>query len=101
MHYSVDTPNKYEISEDAQKVVEIKIIDILYNNKVSQLVYMRDITVYVNQNPEIITEKKEEDDEDLDAKAVTRSLLKSPITYIKALTEEVNNDIEIIQVYQD
>ena len=57
MHYRVDTPNRYEISEDAQKVVEIKIIDILYNNKVSKLVYMRDITGYVYQNPEIITQK--------------------------------------------
>ena len=98
MHYRVDTPNRYEISEDAQKVVEIKIIDILYNNKVSQLVYMRDITGYVNQNPEIITEKKEEDDEDLDAKAVTRSLLKSPMTYINALSEEVSDEVDINQV---
>ena len=47
----VDTPNNYESAEDAQKIVEMNIIDILYDNKVSNLVYMRDITSYVKQNP--------------------------------------------------
>ena len=55
LQYVVDTPNTYECAEDAQKIVEINIIDILYENKVSNLVYMRDITSYVKQNPLTIT----------------------------------------------
>ena len=47
LQFLVDTPNRYENSEDAKKIVEINIIDILYNNKVSNLVYMRDITSYL------------------------------------------------------
>ena len=57
MRYLVDTPNRYENKEEALKVVEIKIIDILYNNKLSNLVYMWDITGYINQNPDIISQR--------------------------------------------
>ena len=72
--FVVDTPNNYESAEDAQKIVEMNIIDILYDNKVSILVYMRDITSYVKQNPLIIAQKEAED-EDLDEEKVTRALL--------------------------
>ena len=47
LNFIVDTPNCYENAEDTQKIVEINIIDILYDNKVRNLVYMRDITNYV------------------------------------------------------
>ena len=72
--FVVDTPNNYESAEDAQKIVEMNIIDILYDNKVSILVYMRDITSYVKQNPLIIAQKEAED-EDLDEEKITRALL--------------------------
>ena len=57
LHFLVETPNKYENAEDAQKIVEINIIDILYDNKVSNLIYMRDITNYFKQNLEVIVQK--------------------------------------------
>ena len=57
LHFLVDTPNQYERAEDAQKIVEINMIDILYDNKVSSLIYMRDITSYFRQKPEIITQR--------------------------------------------
>ena len=78
----------------------MKIIDILYDNKVSNLVYMRDITSYVKKNPEIIIQKKVED-EDLDVEIVSKALLKSPTTYFKYLTEKVNNEISIFQKERD
>ena len=54
LHFIVDKPNRYETAEDAQKIVEMNIIDILYNNKLSNLVYMRDITNYINQTSAVI-----------------------------------------------
>ena len=91
LHFLVDTPNHYESSEDAQKIVEMNIIDILYDNQISNLVYMRDITNYVKQTPEA------DDDEAVDVEQVTSSLLKSPNAYIKALTDKVNNEIDVFQ----
>ena len=96
-HFLVDTPNQYENAEDAKKIVEINIIDILFDNKVSNLVYMRDITSYVNQNPDMVAQKQVED-EDLDVGQVTRSLLKSPTTYIKALSDKVNSEVSLFQI---
>ena len=43
----MDTPNRYEDPEDSQKIVQVKIIDIMFDNKLSSLVYMRDITSYI------------------------------------------------------
>lgn len=57
LHFIVDKPNRYETSEDAQKIVEMKIIDILYDNKLSNLVYMRDITNYIKQKPAVIAQR--------------------------------------------
>ena len=58
LHFIVDKPNRYENAEDAQKIVEMNIIDILYDNKLSNLVYMRDITNYIRQKPaEVITQR--------------------------------------------
>ena len=57
LHFIVDKPNRYETAEDAQKIVEMKIIDILYDNKLSNLVYMRDITNYIKQKPAVIAQR--------------------------------------------
>ena len=100
LQFVVDTPNNYESAEDAQKIVEMNIIDILYDNKVSNLVYMRDITSYVKQNPLLIAQKEAED-EDLDVEKVTRVLLKSPTIYFKNLAQKVNNEIGIFQNKRD
>ena len=78
----------------------MNIIDILYDNKVSNLVYMRDITSYVKQNSLLIAQKEAEDD-DLDEEKVTRALLKSPTIYFKNLAQKVNNEIGIFQNKRD
>ena len=72
----------------------MKIIDILYDNKVSNLVYMRDITSYVKQSPKLI---KEAEDEELDVEKVTSALLKSPTTYFKNLSLKLNSEISLFQ----
>ena len=72
----------------------MKIIDILYDNKVSNLVYMRDITSYVKQNHTLI---KEAEEEELDADKVTRVLLKSPTTYFKNLSLKLHSEISLFQ----
>ena len=42
--------NKYEIVEGSTKIVQIKLMDVLFNNKVSTLVYFRNITSLVGCN---------------------------------------------------
>ena len=75
LHFLVDTPNRYEDSNDSQKIVQVDIIDILYDNEVSNLVYMRDITNYVKKDPDII-ELNESAKEHFDQEMVTTTLLK-------------------------
>ena len=40
----------------------MNIIDILYDNKLSNLVYMRDITSYINQKSEAIPRNQVQDE---------------------------------------
>ena len=44
------SPNNYELAEIKDKVVQIRMIDILYNSNVSTLVYLRDITDLISNN---------------------------------------------------
>ena len=92
LHFLVDTPNCYEDSNDSQKIVQVDIIDILYDNEVSNLVYMRDITNYVKKEPDII-ELNESVKEHFDQEMVTTTLLNSPATYTKAISDKVRNEI--------
>lgn len=92
LHFQVDTPNRYEDSNDSQKIVQVDIIDILYDNEVSNLVYMRDITNYVKKDPDII-ELNESAKEHFDQEMVTTTLLNSPATYTKAISDKVRNEI--------
>ena len=48
-NYIVTPPNRYECNDGTEeRVVQTKILDILYDNEVCNLVYMRDITDLVN-----------------------------------------------------
>ena len=42
--------SKYEIAEGFVKIVQIKMMDVLYNNKISTLVYFRNITSLVGSD---------------------------------------------------
>ena len=42
--FVVDQPNKYEPLADSQKIVQVHILDIIFNNKLCNLTYMHDIT---------------------------------------------------------
>ena len=88
LRFFADAPNRYEDSDDAQKIVEVKIIDILYDSKVCKLVYMRNITNYVKQNPELIKEK-ERAGVVLDPELVTNTLLMAPVKSTKALADKI------------
>lgn len=92
LHFLVDTPNRYEDSNDSQKIVQVDIIDILYDNEVSNLVYMRDITSYVKKDPDTI-ELNENVKDNLDPEMVTNTLLNSPAAYTLAISDKVRNEI--------
>ena len=42
----IDSPNRYEISEDSQKIVQINILDVIFDNKICNLIYIHDITKF-------------------------------------------------------
>ena len=46
-YFSVKGANKYEESGTASKIVEIKLIEIVYKNELCNLIYMRDVTKMV------------------------------------------------------
>ncbi len=43
-YFTVNKPNKYEADGDSQKLVQLKILDILFKRKICNLVYIRDVT---------------------------------------------------------
>ena len=43
-YFKVKSPNAYEEAETAHKTVMITVLEVLYDNKLCALVYMRDIT---------------------------------------------------------
>ena len=48
--YEVLNPNPYDESFNQKKFVQIKVLNILYNDQVCNLVYIKDITsVYIEQ----------------------------------------------------
>lgn len=50
MLFEVESANQYSEKEDKKRVVQIKILDVLYNDQVCDLIYMQDITkVYREQ----------------------------------------------------
>ena len=42
----IDSPNRYEISEDSLKIVQINILDVIFDNKICNLIYIHDITKF-------------------------------------------------------
>ena len=42
--FLIDTPNRYEVSQDSKKVVQINILEIIFDNKICNLIYIHDIT---------------------------------------------------------
>ena len=45
--FVVNQPNKYEPEADSQKIVQVHILDIIFDNKICNLTYMHDITQIV------------------------------------------------------
>lgn len=43
-YFKVKSPNVYEEAETATKTVVISVLEVLYDNELCALVYMRDIT---------------------------------------------------------
>ena len=58
----VKPPNKYASESDQatsmETFVQIRIFDVIYNNKLCSLIYMRDISSIVTEAPLIQTERK-------------------------------------------
>ena len=42
--YKVKNPNPYCDDKESQKVMQIKILEILYNEEICNLIYMQDIS---------------------------------------------------------
>ena len=42
--YSVASPNAYESTEDAQRTINVKVLNVLFNQRVCNLVYLRDLS---------------------------------------------------------
>ena len=72
--------------------MQVDFIDILYDNEVSNLVYMRDITSYIKKEPDII-ELNDKIKDNFDPEMVTTTLLNSPATYTLAISDRVRNEI--------
>ena len=58
----VKPPNKYASESDQaatmETFVQIRIFDVIYNNKLCSLIYMRDISSIATEAPLIQTERK-------------------------------------------
>ena len=46
--FEVEQPNPYSTEE--RKVVQIQVLDVLYNNEVCNLIYMQDVTKLVDES---------------------------------------------------
>lgn len=44
--FEVQEPNSYEHEGDKKKIVQIKILDILFDDQVCSLLYMQDLTKF-------------------------------------------------------
>ena len=56
--YRVNTKNKFDENEggneeDQERIVTIEILEIVFDDKVSSLVYMKDLTKFVRENEAI------------------------------------------------
>ena len=50
MRYEVDNPNPYSLQDHGTKFLQVKILEILYNEQVCNLVYMQDFTGIFREN---------------------------------------------------
>jgi len=48
--YSLSEGNEWEAIDSDWRIVEIQILDVLFNNAVCSLLYMRDITSFLGQD---------------------------------------------------
>ena len=62
----VDSPNRYEFSQDSKKIVQINILEIIFDNKICNLIYIHDITKFFKKectNDEAIAQENPEQKE--------------------------------------
>ena len=59
MLFEVKSANRYEDAQDSKKVVQISILDVVFDNKVSDLIYMRDVTHLVKKPDAVVTSSPE------------------------------------------
>ena len=64
----------------------------MYDNEVSNLVYMRDITSYVKKDTDNI-ELLENEKDNFDPEMITTTLLNSPAAYTLAISDKVRKEI--------
>lgn len=80
--FEVDSPNRYLFDDNGTKaeipVVEVKILDVLFNNKVSSLIYIRDISQMIE------SQRKIRQEQFLESKVFYR-VLEQPTSFIEGL----------------
>ena len=84
MIYEVADPNAYAASTGQVKYVQIKLLDILYDDKVCNLVYMQDVTQVYREH-----EREKAHENILMASACTSQELQAPQQTIIMLTKQL------------
>ena len=88
LQFVVDSPNEYEDSNEQHKVVSLSILDVVYDNKVCHLVYMRDVTSFIKKP---LCSMNSEADKTSEIEEVTRSLISTPNKCISNLSARLAN----------
>lgn len=86
------SPNRYEqqVEDSQQKIVMISILEVVYNNIVSQLVYMRDITQFISKPPVDKIEEEAKEQNSSASDIVCKALLDEPNSTLDRLSNQLS-----------